>query len=144
MKPKIWCAVLLLLNTACNASGPADNLSSDAGQRAPSTQMSGLTDTEADLYYPSEKYLHFPLQIRDLIRRHEMENDHCRGVDPDEREKYRACNRRHRLLLELERHGWCWGGETGIGVDNHWRPCSEDPYYRNHLVSRELPFPEAE
>jgi hypothetical protein len=130
--------------SACTAEGWEGNRA-DAfdGKMAPAS-ASELNDIEASHYYPTESYLQYPVQVRALIRRHEMENDHCRGIDPDEREKYRACNRRHRLLLELASHGWCWGGETGVGVDNHWLPCSKDPYYRSHRVSRELPFPEAE
>ena len=126
--------VLFLLVSACAANGPN-------GNQAAAEQ--GSRSAEADLqYYPIEDYQKYPSQIRELLRRHAMENGRCRGNDPDVNEKLRACNRRHRLLLDLERHGWCLGGGR-FAAEDHWLPCSKDPN-RNGPVSREMPFPEVE
>jgi hypothetical protein len=74
-----------------------------------------------------------------------MEDGRCRDGGEDIREKYRACNRRLRLLLELERRGWCWGQRAvklHISANDHWLPCSEDPTRRPGQLG-EIPFPEA-
>jgi len=143
--PFCWCAIALCTAvSACTAAGTAGNQSAAVYENKIPALVPELSDAEGNLYFPQESYRKYPAQVRELIRRNEMEDGRCSGPEDAYQEKYRACNRRHRLLLELERRGWCWGGKTGIGVDNRWLPCSEDPYYRNHHVSNELPFPEVE
>ena len=147
MSPQFWSAVFLLLSTGCDAGKSVGNISAAADQGTNSAQVPGVSDAEADLYYPPENYLRYPAGVRDLIRRSEMENDHCRGFDPDIREIYRACNRRLTLHIELERRGWCWGQRAvklHISANNHWLPCSEDPTYRPGRIENETYFSEEE
>jgi len=137
----------LLLASACAANGPAGNQADVADRNQATTQLPGASDAEASLQYlPPENYLKFPPQVRELMRRVDIEDGPCQGYG-DEREKYRACNRRHRLIVELERRGWCWGQgavEVPISANDHWLLCSKIPTYRPGQLRSELPFPEVE
>ena len=118
-----------------------------AGQTEAAGTEPGSNDADDSLqYFPPENYLKFPPQVRELMRRVDIEDGPCQGYG-DEREKYRACNRRHRLLVELERRGWCWGQgavEVPISANDHWLLCSKIPTYRPGQLRSELPFPDVE
>ena len=118
-----------------------------AGQTEAAGTEPGSSAADASLqYFPPENYLKFPPQVRELMRRIDIENGPCQGYG-DVREKYRACNRRHRLLDELERRGWCWGQgavERPISANDHWLLCTKIPTYRPGQLRSELPFPEVE
>lgn len=86
------------------------------------------TESNADYYAPSN-YLKYPDEVRSLIRRADIENGHCRGNSGNNPETLRACNRRERIMAELEKTGWCWGGSQ-VGYLQHWLKCADDPYYR--------------
>lgn len=140
-------AGLLLLATACAANGPAGNQADVADRNEAATRLPGSSDPKAgQQYYPVENYRKYPPQVRELIRRFDMEHGRCRSALPDERENDRACNRRHRIMVELEQRGWCWGQgdvELPFSADDYWLPCVEDPTYRPGQLG-ETPFPEAE
>ena len=145
MKPFLWSPIVLTMPVLACTSEETKVGQAVAEVNEASTSVTPSSDAEADLYFPVENYRKYPRQVRELIRRNEIENDQCRGIG-EGREKYRACNRRHRLLVELERRGWCWGQgavKLHISANNHWLPCSDDPTYRPGRL-REIPFPEAE
>jgi hypothetical protein len=97
-------------------------------------------------YYPLRNYRRFPAAIRPLLRRADMEQDHCRGSTGRDPEKYRACNRSWRIMRGLERRGWCWGSERPWrpSADEHWLRCSRDPTYRGDNQGPHPPFSERE
>jgi hypothetical protein len=113
---------------------------SDAGLRPAPSDESGLR------YFPLRNYRRFPLAIRPLLQRADMEQDHCRGSTDRDPEKYRACNRSWRIMRELERRGWCWGSErrSRASADEHWLRCSRDPTYRGDNQGPRPPFSERE
>jgi hypothetical protein len=74
-------------------------------------------------------YRKYPIAVRSLIRRTDIEDNHCRGDFGDDPETLRACNRRYYLLIALEKKGWCWGG-ADVGYLEHWLKCADDPDYR--------------
>ena len=76
--------------------------------------------------------------LQRLMRTVETENEHCRGGHGDERDTMRACNRRQKLLFELERRGWCFE-ETG---EVPWQRCVSDPDYRPGQYGEALPSSE--
>ena len=143
MRPQPWSALLMFFfASACAARDPTGNQAAIAQRNGFPTDLAQMTEVEFNGIYTHEYFLQFPGQARELIRRNMVESTICEGNYPDERERYRACNRRYRVLLELEQLGWCWGGGR-ISAEEHWLPCSKDPY-RNRPLSRELPFPEVE
>jgi hypothetical protein len=92
-------------------------------------------------YFDISRYAEFPPDDRPLLQRADVENSRCRGGLGDDPETYRACNRRHCVMLELEARGWCWGGGDS-GATDHWVRCSEIP--EDPPLERELPFSEEE
>jgi hypothetical protein len=67
-------------------------------------------------------------EVRALVERETIEDEHCRGSSGDDPETMRACNRRQQLLAQIERKGWCWGG-SDIGAEMHWVRCASQPGY---------------
>jgi len=78
-------------------------------------------------YYPLSRYGKYPLSVRWLIRKADIEDGQCRGIF----DKYTlyACNRREVIMFELEKRGWCYGGSL-VGFEMHWLKCADDPYHR--------------
>lgn len=79
-----------------------------------------------------------PLDAKPLMNQAEAENDHCRGGHGDNPETMRACNRRQKLLTELERRGWC----LEENAEQHWVRCADDPDYRPGQYGSEPPYTE--
>lgn len=94
-------------------------------------------------YRVPSNYLKYPEEVRSIIRRTDMENDHCRGSGGDDPETLRACNRRYYLLLALEKRGWCWGGGD-YGYQEHWLRCRDDPDYRLGQYGAQPPYSETD
>ena len=90
--------------------------------------------------HPPSLYLQFPVQDRELLRRSRIEAVHCRGGSSPE--TFRACNRNHCIMLELERRGWCWGGAGPSQTHDRWMRCSELP--GDPPLNSRLPFSEQE
>jgi hypothetical protein len=96
-------------------------------------------DEEERRYFALSNYLRFPSEDRSLLQRADVENARCRGGLGNVPETFRACNRRHCVMLELERRGWCWGGGDS-GATDDWVRCSEIP--DDPPLEPELPYPE--
>lgn len=84
-------------------------------------------------------YRQYPIAVRALIRRADVEGDHCRGDFGDDPETLRACNREYYLLLALERKGWCWGGGHS-SYQEHWLKCAQNRDYRPGDLGPEPPY----
>jgi len=134
---------MLALLVGCNFS-PANN---DDDNR-PSPQLSNqtvvneLTADDPDLkYFPLSKYQKYPVSVRELIRRADLENDRCREGRSDDPETYYSCNRRGRIMDELEKRSWCRGG-ADVGYLLHWLKCADDPYYPPEGRGPDTPYSE--
>lgn len=79
--------------------------------------------------HPFSSYRHYSADVRNMVRRADIENSACRGGHGDDEITWRACDRRDFLMIELERRGWC-RGTRAPGQFDIWLPCSHD-YYRN-------------
>lgn len=78
------------------------------------------------------------LKVKSLMKRAASENARCRGGHGDAPETMRACNNRRKLLIDLEKRGWC-PGEIGEG---RWVKCGEYPDYRPGQNGTEPPYSE--
>ena len=76
---------------------------------------------------PLSNYARFPAAVRPMMQQADIDAIACDNPYPPE--GYRACNRAHRRLLELERLGWCYGGAV-IVSDLHWLRCRDDKTFR--------------
>lgn len=85
-------------------------------------------EVEGDYYSPSN-YTKYPKEVRTLIRKAHLENSQCRGGSGNEPATFLACDRRQKIIAELEKKGWCWGG-SHVGYLQHWLRCTDDPDYR--------------
>jgi hypothetical protein len=97
-------------------------------------------------YYPLRNYRRLPASVRALLRMADMENGHCGNHTGRDADGFRACNRAWRVMLTLERRGWCWGSENRMRVsaDEHWLRCRDDPAYRPGYLGSHPPFTERE
>ena len=117
---------------------------SASGSEVASNAASPDSDTER--YFPLSRYQSFPRQVRSLLQRADIENDHCRGNSGDDPETLRACNRRWVVMVRLEHLGWCWGSERGnaSSADDHWLRCSDEHGYEPGQLGRQPPYSEAD
>jgi hypothetical protein len=90
------------------------------------SQTASPPDEDDLRYFPLSKYMKYPEKVRALIRRADMENDRCRGRFEGSK-TLRACDRRDKIMKDLEHRGWCWGG-SDVGYLEHWLKCAEDRY----------------
>ena len=130
----IGCAAPTNSSTTSLRSAAAVHLSPPALSKT-GVRLRRASPYDSDLrYYPVSDYLRYPSSIRLLLRRAEMERDHCVGTRPDPR----ACTRRDRILDRLERRGWCWGSvdEGAIEAAKYWLRCSRIPNYRGGRWAR--------
>jgi hypothetical protein len=97
-------------------------------------------------YYPLRNYRRFPAPVRELLRRADMENEHCSNHTGHDADGFRACNRAWPIMLALERRGWCWGNErpSRVSADQHWLRCRSDPLYRPGYLGPHTSYTERE
>jgi hypothetical protein len=98
-------------------------------------------DEDERPFFDMSRYVQFPPDDRLLLQRAEVENTRCRGWVGSDSERYRTCNRRDCVMLELEQRDWCWGGGE-ISAEHRWLRCSKMPDHRPS--TGELSFPESE
>jgi hypothetical protein len=105
----------------------------------------GTTEAEVLELHPPSKYVDYPIEIRAVLRRADIENSICRGIPgPD---TLRACNRRLKAMQQAEKLGWCWGSEDRLAMaaEEHWLRCSEDALHgRKAYLSATPAYSEAE
>ena len=76
-------------------------------------------------YFPIAYYRSYPRPVQRLMQRDNVESNQCRGGSGNDVEILRACNRRDRITVQLERIGWCWGSIQHVGALDHWMRCSD-------------------
>lgn len=82
----------------------------------------------------------YPAAIRRLLQRWWVEHEICRGALGSA--SLRACNRRQRVHVELDRRGWCWGGAT-IEAEMDWVPCAQEERHQPGRIEAAGPdYPE--
>jgi hypothetical protein len=72
---------------------------------------------------PDKNYLTYPATVGRMMQHHDMEVEKCYGYG-DMVASLRACNRRNRLLAQIEDRGWCWGSIDHVSPKGHWAQCS--------------------
>lgn len=117
----------LFLLVACSPHSNSEASEDHALRVGDRTAHALGADSDELKYFPLSKYKKYPDSVRSLIRRADIENDRCRGRFNDQ--TLLACNRRERIMAELEKKGWCWGGSQ-VGYSRHWLKCADDPYYQ--------------
>jgi hypothetical protein len=102
--------------------------------------LPGALADVAQRYFPLERYQNYPESIRPILQAYFVANDQCRGIPGIE--QMRACNRRQRVHVELDRRGWCWGGAT-IEAEMHWVPCAQEEWHQPGRIEAAGPhYPE--
>jgi hypothetical protein len=65
------------------------------------------------------------MEARDqtLIKEYYLEDDACRGGDPNLLETWHACERRDSIVYDLVNRGYCWGKEDQAEYQKTWQKC---------------------
>jgi len=97
-------------------------------------------------FYSLSNYRRFPVSVRRLMRRSDMEQYRCRNGRGDNPSTYHSCNRSWRASVELERRGWCYGNERNdaIMADFHWLRCTRDRTSRPGQLGAHPPYSDRE
>lgn len=95
---------------------------------SPSNQGSAPREAESDdpLYIAPARLTSSEQALADRAR---WENSQCRGDPGNQAATLAACERRQKLMNQLEKTGVCWGGAT-IEAKMHWIRCAEDPSFK--------------
>lgn len=73
-------------------------------------------------------FLLFPLithaaTVESLIKQADKLNDQCRGGSGDNPATIKACDKRDKLIDEINAKGWCYGHEGQAGYQRKWEKC---------------------